>query len=56
MGAETTATNNAHDHQTQAQEPRSAPLKGWHVAALVVLISMASFGILLYLAVTVLSP
>jgi len=39
-----------------AKEPRSSPLKGWHVAALVVLISMASFGVLLYLAVTVLSP
>jgi hypothetical protein len=54
--AETVARDDAPDYQTGAQEPRSSPLKGWHVAALVVLISMASFGVLLYLAVAVLSP
>jgi hypothetical protein len=55
--AETAARDDdAPDYQTAAQDPRSSPLKGWHVAALVVVASMVIFGALLYLAFTVLSP
>ena len=41
-----------------AQEPLttpSSPLRGWYVAVLVTVISLASFAVALYLAVTLLS-
>jgi hypothetical protein len=43
------------DHQRESQEPRSSPLKGWHVAALVLIFSMLVFGVGIYVVVAMLS-